>query len=51
MKITIRKLPNLTEAQIKVYKSQTCIRRNRESRGNFQAVLSATDADLDRRKP
>ena len=51
MKVIIKKLSKLTEDQLKIYKSQTNVTRNRESRGGYEAILSATDADLDRRKP
>ena len=43
----IKKLPKLSDAQIKAYKSQTSVKRNRESRGGYVGILSATDADLD----
>ena len=41
----------LNANQMKEYKAQRFITRKRESRGGYVGILSATDADLDRRKP
>lgn len=51
MKIEFKKISKLTDEQLKIYKSQKCVVRKRESKGGYDAILSATDADLDRRKP
>lgn len=41
----------ITPDLLKKYKAQSNVFRSRESRGGYEAILSATDADLDRRKP
>lgn len=45
MKLT--KIKDITESQIKQYKSQKCITRNREVKGAYESIVLATDQDLD----